>query len=628
MCGIAGIIQFDGPPISDDWVDALADELAHRGPDGLGGFRDDFEAADGVTVRVALVHTRLAVIDLQTGQQPMVSTVDGGGEGDDPDLVSVIFNGCIYNHRELRVELEGHGRRFETDHSDTEVILRGYEEWGGKECVTRLDGMFAYAIYDRQRRTIMLARDRVGEKPLYFACYEVGTVQTLVFASTVPAILAVAKLLGVSNSVEIESDWLGEYLRDGYCAPIALPQENIQLLKPGYSLQLDLTRCAAGSPTVYWEPKERRTLSATRGRDFATLIRSAVHDRLEADVPLGCFLSGGLDSSLITKYALEKKPDLKTYCVRMPDARYDESVIAAEVAEHLKSDHMTLDIDQSNAAEDLVHLIEQLGMPFADSSILPTYWVSRAAREHVKVALSGDGGDELFLGYERFQGADWLRKYRAFLGLIPAGALLKYHPKSRWSKLGRLARAARGDGYRGLTGIIDGQLLPQLVAANTPKAPAPITGIEGAQVYEFEHYLADDLLRKVDTAAMSVALEVRAPFLATEIVEEALATPIEELMPSGERKGLLKNIARQHLPAAIVDRPKMGFAIPLGEWFRSDQGNLRTLLEDHLQSVEPFPGLDLNLSVVRRLLQEHLEKKRDHTHRLFALLTLSIHAKK
>lgn len=326
----------------------------------------------------------------------------------------------------------------------------------------------------------------------------------------------------------------------------------------------------------------------------------------------------------------------------MPDERFDESAAATETAEHIGIEHHVLECDP-HPAEDLVMLIEQMGLPFGDSSLLPTYWVSKAARAHVKVALSGDGGDELFGGYRRHTIAPVLNKWHRLLGMIPASLLDRRVAGSKATYLARLATAARFGGYDELLAIFPTPDLRRLV----PSIDGETIGhhrfhrVDDPLRRDFTHYLPDDLLRKTDTASMAVGLEVRAPFLAKELVEAAMRTPLDVLMPNGERKGLLKQVARKYLPDHIVDRPKQGFAIPIGEWFRIDYGGMRQLLHDHINSSDPFPGLgdagvEISMGFVRTMMREHDaagERSinpwhgRDHSQRLYMVLVLSIWAK-
>ncbi|MDY7109996.1 MAG: asparagine synthase (glutamine-hydrolyzing) [Planctomycetota bacterium] len=665
MCGIGGILRTDGEPIPEEWLDAIDARIAYRGPDGEGRFRDrvEVDTPDGKkTVEVAFVHRRLSIIDHASGGQPMVSE---RGRTDEEGLVAVVFNGCIYNHRELRKELEAAGHRFATDHSDTEVLIHGWREWGAN-VIKHLEGMYAFAIWDRHAVSLYLARDAFGEKPLYYRNTQTPSAPTVAapvigFASDASSLWHYPPPDPVADD-ECRYGWLVSYLLLGYGLLRPLPGPDpvgVHEMSPGTG---DLFRgeeadpgCEfTGSDLVEWKPS---------ARPIEDLLDDAVHRRLEADVPLGCFLSGGVDSSLIAHFAKKHKPDLRTFSVRMPDPRYDESHHAEQVAAHIGTDHTTLDCDPK-PADDLVYLINLLGQPFADSSILPTYWVSRAAREHVKVAIAGDGGDELFVGYERYMAARFLRRHWRWLRLLPPRILKRFHPKSRLHKLGRLGDMARdyprlgiatmesiftqrginellslpsppGRGAGGESGRAMAEGLEELADSPSPGSlrspPSPRGRGEDAlaalRLCDIEHYLPNDLLRKVDTASMAVALEVRCPFLDRDLAAAVLAMPVDDLIPGGTRKGLLRNIARRYLPAEVVDRPKMGFAIPIGEWFRSDYGSMKTLLLDHLQSAEPFGPIRLDRKAVQRFIDEHMSGKRDHGQRLFALLTLSIRAR-
>ncbi len=615
MCGIGAILRVGGEPIPEAWLDAIDKRIAYRGPDGCGRFRDRVkDRTDGVnrTIEVALVHRRLSIIDHQGGGQPMVSA---RGRTGDEGLVAIVFNGCIYNHRELRRELEAAGHRFESDHSDVEVLLHGHRQWGDK-LQDRLEGMYAYALWDRNAGALSLGRDWFGEKPLYHRFDESGGSRLLVAASDAPAVAALA---GGSAAREELRDWVRNFLRFG-CAwrgrAIAGPGVRVDNVEPS-------------APDV-----EARDAELSED-EIERLLDQAVARRLEADVPLGCFLSGGTDSSLIACFARRHLPDLRTFCVRMNDPRYDESVHAAAVAAHLGTDHATLDAEAS-PAEDLIRLIGLLGQPFGDSSILPTYWVSRAARRHVKVALAGDGGDELFLGYERYQAARLLARYGA-LRWIPPHLLRRTHARSLPHKLGRLGEMARDFPSLGVLAtesiFTEGQIAALLDEPSPPPPSAedlpdpagdPLAALRDA---DLKGCLPDDLLCKVDTASMAVALEVRAPFLDRDLARAVLAVPPDRLIPGGKRKELLRRIARRHLPDSAVDRPKMGFAVPIGQWFRTDFGGLRALLLDNLHAVDPFGSVHLQRQEVRRLLDEHMSGRRDHGQRLFALLTLSLWAR-
>jgi asparagine synthase (glutamine-hydrolysing) len=621
MCGIGGILRTDGAPIPDAWLDMIDARIAARGPDGAGRFADRVDAdAAGPAVQVGFVHRRLCIIDPATGHQPMVGAARNGD-----GRLAVVFNGCIYNHRALRAELQALGHAFVTDHSDTEVLLHGYRAWG-EDLPARLEGMFAFAIWDRARRSLFLARDPFGEKPLYVR--ETGHI--VAFASE-PRCLALEGLAGAETSAADDRRWLRELLRWGY---VRSDGPGVRLLPAGFATVIRPAERRRTPGTGAVAPAPLPALDAPpTAEDVETRLAEAVAARLEADVPLGCFLSGGVDSSLVAAFALHDVPELATFCVRMPDPRYDESRFAAEVARYLGTRHVTLDA-QARPADDLVHLVDRLGQPFGDSSILPTYWVSAAAREHVAVALSGDGGDELFLGYERYRAARTVARLRPLFALLPESLAVGAHPKTlrfRLGRLGAMARDGRAMGIRAMEAIFSERQLDALLGPD-PEAAAPATAhrsgdpdaLAALRRWDLEHYLPDDLLRKVDTASMAVALEVRCPFLDRRLASTALALPLRVLSPPGTRKGLLRSIARRHLPATVVDRPKMGFAVPLGEWFRDDHGGMRSLLTDVLGATAPFGPFALEGSVVRRMLDEHLAGRRDHAHRLFTLLTLAL----
>lgn len=678
MCGIAGILRVhppgEGAPphpleaIPESWLDTLDGSIRHRGPDGAGRFRDRTVRPDGSVVDVALVHRRLSIIDHTGGHQPMVH--DGErlrpdltyAPGDTPvlaheaapgvPLVAVVFNGCVYNHRELRAELEASGHRFETDHSDTEVLVHGWRAWGLR-VVEEIDGMLAALTWDRSTGQLAAGRDAAGEKPLWQSC-DLPLART--YASTITG-LARLTACTLADWSPVYTSYFEPWLAGGHDdippMPFSLHRPNEWTVYPNSPGQggARLAARERANPVVIRSTKRHGRIPLDRDEigqrflfssDAGPVIEAAVASRLEADVPLGLFLSGGLDSALIAAIAHKSRPDIKAFTVRMPHPDYDESGAAAETARAIGLDHTVLDCE-AQPAEDLVKLVEQLGLPFGDSSLLPTYWVCKAARQHVKVALSGDGGDELFGGYRRYTVAPALNRWHRLLRLIPAGLLDVRKPGSRSAYLARLGTAARYGGYSELLAIFPTpdlrRLIPEIEGRST--GDGTFSRVDDPLRYDFEHYLADDLLRKTDTASMAVALEVRAPFLARDLVDAAMRTPLDVLMPRGERKGLLKQVARLYLPDHVVDRPKRGFAIPVGDWFRTDYGGMRRLLHDHLRSADPFPGLaeagvEIDLRFVGRMLAEHDaagERSvnpwhgRDHSQRLYMLLVLSVWAR-
>jgi asparagine synthase (glutamine-hydrolysing) len=712
MCGIGAIVRIwrpeqrehalstpHGASIPEPWLDAIDEGIKHRGPDGQGRFRDRALRPDGCVVDVALVHRRLSIIDHVGGHQPMVLVADGAADPGpgrvlsaseralacsrhereishpnaprEPLRIAVTFNGCIYNHRELRAELQGLGYAFATDHSDTEVLLHGWRAWG-PALIDRLDGMFACLIWDSGRRSLTSLRDPFGEKPLaeWAMTTELGPIVAL--AST-PAALARLSARGDGRERPIgpriaSGTWLSGWVQHGWCGNGPWDSASDQ---PGTAREIAGSRSMSGAlateirsarpaPPGVPAPLPARGHVEHHSRltvdDVDRLLRRAVQSRLDADVTLGCFLSGGIDSGLIARFAREHRPDITAYTVRMPVESFDESAFAASTARALGVRHRILDC-QMNPASDLVALIQQAGLPFGDSSLLPMRWVSAAAKREVSVALSGDGGDELFLGYQRQVAAPWLARLQrlgpdALDSLRAIGSMLGRSARRR-DRAMRLLDAACLGGYADLSAIFPAPLSRELGIFAEAESRWTAGGELGltdpdlaADPYAFElatrrfdraAYLPFDLLRKADLGSMSAALEVRAPFLEPDVVRASMLAPRDVLMPGGRRKGLLREVARRHLPREIVDRPKMGFAIPIGEWFRTDFGGMRTLLLDHLSSVEPFGpstlGIHLNAQFIQLLLDEHLGTglsgvvKRDHSQRLYMLLVLSIWAK-
>lgn len=685
--------------IPEAWLDILDDSIKHRGPDGQGRFRQRTTRPDGTVVDVALVHRRLSIIDHADGHQPMVignHTIPRGpraskgspphspteplaqARGPEPNpapettppllsreghpyqplptptdhhtcpkcgpaTLAVVFNGCIYNHRELRAELESAGHTFHTDHSDTEVLLHGWREWG-EHLTEHLEGMFALAIFDGRTGTLIASRDVAGEKPLYASVR--ADRASYVFCSSPAGILKLGDRLpldpdtpepGVIGHANHIKHHLPMWIDVGYDWEMPVP--GFEEIPPHTTWGvLPVMQLAGAAPA--WAPiSTPRNAGPLADIDaLEQLLDESTRIRLEADVPVGCFLSGGVDSSLIAAFAKRHRPDIRSFTVRMPQGTYDESPYAERAARHLGLNHATLDC-QADPASDLVRLIHQLGLPFGDSSLLPTSWLSAAARQAATVAISGDGGDELYCGYERHVVEQRFRNWAWLLRLCPTAMLPQRDPKSPLTKAARLAEWSR----RGVsTAIFDARDSARLEGTPAPRwKKAALNSRVDRPRLDFAQYLPCDILRKTDTASMAVALEVRSPFLSSESRAFGLFAPLSQLMRNNQRKGLLRALARRHLPAEIVDRPKMGFAIPIGEWFRTDYGGMRQLLYDHLESADPFPGLaeagvEFNMDFVRRMLREHDaagERSvnpwhgRDHSQRLYMLVVLSIWCK-
>ena len=609
MCGIGGIVRIDGQPINQDRLEKMRAWLDPRGPDGWGiEYVDSNNAA-------AFVHTRLSVVDLMGGHQPMkVPATAEHGE------LTLVFNGEIYNHRTLRKRLTRRGHPFVSDHCDTEVLLHGYREWG-TELPKHLHGMFAFAIWDSKRKSVFMARDRIGKKPLYLW----WDAKQLVFGSLLGALLA-----GLDQTPDIDPMALAQYLTFGYTTSASL-LEGILELPAGHWMLMTAEGPMDGQS--YWQPPPLSRSSTKLGAvpSIDEVLNDAVSRRLEADVPLGCFLSGGIDSSLIAAMAQRHAGTrLKTFSVAMPDARYDESPYARQVATHLGTEHHELHAT-ADVEGDLMRLVQTFAEPTADSSVLPTYWLSKATREHVTVALSGDGGDELFGGYDRYRALRLLGRWRGVLKTLPHVLVAGRDQKSWTARLGRLINAAKhrnaASQYMELIRIFTPQQLGWLGMPATGAADqlldweSEADPAEAARRWDLQHYLPYDLLRKVDRAAMAVSLEVRCPMLDTQVMDLAGHLPLTVLMPGGRSKALLRQVAAKYVPAAIVKRPKAGFAVPIGSWFRKD---LSPMLRDWLLRADRLETVGFRLARVGQMLDDHVAGRTNHTHRLFALLTLSM----
>ncbi|MEM9064209.1 MAG: asparagine synthase (glutamine-hydrolyzing) [Planctomycetota bacterium] len=641
MCGIAGILRVapaptglepgEWPPapesrIPERWLDALDSGIMHRGPDDQGRHRDRVAMEDGSTVDVAFVHRRLTVIDPDGGAQPMVA----GGHAH-RGRVALVFNGCIYNNGPLRHQLKSAGARFETGSSDTEVLLQAYRNWG-RDMLEQIEGMYAFGVWDARKAQVILGRDPAGEKPLYTARLPDGS--GYAFASTASAL--VNFLRSIDREIERRHtprplgsvEWVAT--GGGRNAPI----DGVHVVPPGTRVTIQMVRgqAEAESKTHWAPPPKRERRSMVTAQQFDQSLEGIVAARMQSDVPLGVFLSGGVDSSLIAYYASKRmrtqQMRLLSFCLRMPDDQHDESGYAEAVAHQLGTEHQTFLYDGS-PLEDLETLVRSSGLPLGDSSILPTYWLCKCARNSITVALTGDGADELFGGYQRHVAASLLDSYGPLLRIIPERLLPQRDPKSGGAKLARLIKAARNRGYADLRAVFPSHELRRLIGPQADewlKRPEAGKNVGDPLMHDFLSYLPRDILRKVDTASMAVGLEVRAPFLDRGLIAAAFREPISALMPGRQRKGLLRRIARAHLNAELVDRPKMGFALPLARWFREDHGGLTSALGDLLKGQEPFPGLDVTIPPKHalRLISEHKKGRRDHSQRLFQLLSLSV----
>jgi asparagine synthase (glutamine-hydrolysing) len=563
----------------------MAGTLVHRGPDDTGVWSSD----DGA---VALAHRRLSIVDLSPlGRNPM-SWDDG--------RLWITFNGEIYNFLELRQELEAAGQRFKS-HTDTEVILAAYDRWG-VDCVQRLVGMFAFALWDERRKRLWLVRDRLGKKPLYYA--EHGG--RLRFASELKGIVA-----DTTVPREVDPAAIGQYLRYGYIPSPLTIYRHVRKLAPAHQLIWE-----GGQIVVdrYWDPLAYvATVPVNSDTDaeraLEAKLATAIRQRCIADVPLGAFLSGGIDSSLVVAMMQEQSPiPIRTFTIRFEDPEYNEADHAAAVARHIGTNHHEQTCGGAEMLATVDHLADMFDEPFADSSAVPTYLVSKIAREHVTVALSGDGGDELFFGYPRYayhsRGA-WalalprpVRRTAAFL----ASRL----PRRRLRRIADVLRSDDPDAYARFVAWWPPDDIQRLTGSTADAGFLYADVLERCGTVQREarpglldlvSYLPEDILTKVDRASMAVSLEVRAPLLDHRVVEFALGLPLRFKRRRGSMKWLLRQLLFKRVPRQLIERPKMGFGVPLAQWFR---GPLRAQMDTYCAGsdledlgIDPVPTREL-----------------------------------
>jgi len=622
MCGITGIVDFGGHARDEAHarIKRMADSIIHRGPDEEGFYVDDF---------VALGHRRLSIIDLSSGQQPMAA-LDG--------KVNIVFNGEIYNFVELRAALEARGHRFKTQ-CDTEVILLGYLEWG-EHCVERLNGMFAFAIWDARFRRLMLARDRVGKKPLYY--YRKGSL--VAFASELKALRA-----GELCPDAVDPEALDCYFSLGYIPAPKTIYKGVRKLRAARCLTIS---GAAETERQYWrlsfaDPVERSLEEATE--EFEPLLDDAVKCRLMSEVPLGAFLSGGIDSSLVVSSMarLLQRPAI-TNSIGFDDRQFDELPVAGAIAAHLKTDHHEFRV-KPKAVDVLERIAWHFDEPLADSSAVPTWYVCEMARRTVTVALSGDGGDERFGGYT-FRYLPHMMESRiraavpASLRHVVFGTLGTLWPAS--AKLPKPLRLrtifenlSKGDAeafYCDLAFLRD-DARDALYSPDFTTALRGFTPMETVQPYysqsdaedalgrsqyaDIHFYMTDDVLVKVDRMSMAHSLEVRSPLLDHRVIEFAAKLPTGLKVDARGGKRLLRALAARRLPREIVNQPKRGFSIPAARWLRTE---LRPLAESIILDRNRFFSNILNEHKIRQMWGEHLSGARDHSVFLWGLMMLGL----
>ena len=617
MCGIAGIVDAGaGHKIEAAAIHRMCQAIVHRGPDDEGIFVKD---GAGLGMR------RLSIIDLSGGRQPIFN---------EDQSIWVVFNGEIYNFPELKPELEARGHRFYT-HTDTEVIVHLYEEMGA-ECVQKLRGMFAFAVYDSRRQSLLIARDRLGKKPLHYALED----GKLYFGSEIKSLLAVAPQLA-----ELDLQGILQYLYYGYILEPQTAFRNIKKLPPGHVLEF---RDGAIKIKQYWDvPTYGTSHPASEGEVLEELDRrlgEATRIRLISDVPLGALLSGGVDSSIVVALmARASSGPVKTFSIGFENEKFNESHYARLVAERFCTEHHELTV-KPELEETLDHLSRMMEEPFGDSSMLPTYYVCRMARQHVTVAVSGDGGDELFAGYDRYLTSLTRRRYDGIPGWIGKLYREQLHGRLPGRMYGRNlawnATLSPRDRYldtmsffpalhreralfdEGFLRIADGLADPLAqFRGYYDNAPAP-DAMSRLLYLDTKTYLVGDILTKVDRMSMLTSLEVRVPMLDHQFVEWVAALPIEWKLRGHTRKYLLKKLAeRLQIPSELLHRPKQGFQLPLVDWMRREmkESVLQILLEPRTLQRGYFKP-----RAVRALVEEHLSKRRNRSGLLWRLLVLEL----
>jgi asparagine synthase (glutamine-hydrolysing) len=632
MCGIAGILSLSPDARVDDAaLRTMADQLRHRGPDDAGFYLDP-------QARCGFAFRRLSIIDLKTGNQPL-SNEDG--------TIWTVLNGEIYNYRELRAELVSLGHKFATQ-SDTETIVHLYEQHG-RACFERLSGMFAIAIWDQSRGRLLLARDRLGKKPLVYAvCGE-----RLYFASEAKALLALPEM-----PRRLDPQSLHRYLIFQYVPAPHSIYTGFKKVLPGH---YELFEAGAAQTPAWQEPRPRNCCGQAFWRvpdpppfdgsyedakaRLGELLTDAVAARLISDVPLGAFLSGGIDSSIVV--GLMRKlgvSPLRTFSIGFADARYDETPYARRIAQLFATEHHEYTVTPQ-AREVLDTLAWHYDEPFADSSAIPTYYLSRWTRESVTVALTGDAGDECFAGYDRYRAAQLAGSLDRLphgmrRGLAKLAAIVPHgQPKTRTRQLYRFLRAvsqAPALRYMDWVNIFSPAML---LAGYRPEFRAqldldePVRWFDGLYNHtagppaarairtDFETYLPYDLLTKVDIASMACSLECRSPFLDHRLVEFALSLPLSWRLRGRNTKRILKDWAAGLLPPEIMARRKMGFAVPIGQWFR---GELREYLRDLLFAPEALSGRIFRPEWLRDLFEGHLSGRANYEAPLWSLLMVEL----
>jgi len=641
MCGFTGFIggeAFIGTHDSELLLRKMNDTIIHRGPDSE-GYWFDFNA------KVALGHRRLAIVDLSpAGSQPMTSHTG---------RFVIVFNGEIYNHLELRDKLEANDVIVSwRGHSDTESLLACFESWGVQKTVEECEGMFAFAVWDTQSECLTLGRDRIGEKPLYFGWQN----DTFLFGSEIKALKVHPAFQGVLNR-----DAITLLLRYSYIpAPYSI-YKGINKLLPGYLVKISANDSALEF-IEYWSAKkicEQSVNNVFNGNaneaveELERILKHSIKQQMTADVPLGAFLSGGIDSSTVVALmqAQSDRP-IKTFSIGFSEEGYNEAIHAKAVAEHLGTEHTELYVTPEETMRVIPQLAQFFDEPFSDSSQIPTYLVSKMASEYVTVSLSGDGGDELFCGYNRYI---MTRKYWNKLGKISplirtffAKAIVCISIKA-WDRVnkilpaqyrmynlgdkmhkasGVLAAESASDLYKGLVSrfrspeslVING-VEPEIAITSLTRKPKLSDDIEQMMALDLVSYLPDDILTKVDRASMAVSLESRVPFVNHKVVEFAWTLPLKYKLRKGITKWCLKEILYKYVPKSLIDRPKMGFAVPLDAWLR---GPLKQWASGLIEEKRLIKEGIFKPDLIRKIWYEHQTDKRNWQHQLWSILMFQL----
>ena len=622
MCGIAGYWDKNGADVSI--VERMAMRIQHRGPDDAGIWLDEGQG-------LALAHRRLSIIDLSpAGHQPMVSPCG---------RFTLVYNGEIYNHRDLRAELEDEGGHFDwRGHSDTETLLAGLRHWGVEGTLKRLNGMFAFALWDKAERNLFLARDRMGEKPLYYGC----SGETFLFGSELKSLSAHPHWKG-----DVDRNALALYMRHN-CVPTPWSiYQGISKLPAAHFVVVREAGQVVSEPQCYWDLRQIATSSSADANgsqeefidELDKLLRDAVGRRMTADVPLGAFLSGGFDSSTVVALmqAQSARP-VKTFTIGFHEKDYNEAEHAKAVAKHLGTDHTELYVTPEEAMAVIPRLPAIWDEPFSDSSQIPTLLISELARQHVTVSLSGDGGDELFCGYSRYTQGYQIWKTmrllpvpmrRALGGLLqaipgaPLESLVRFLPKrfqiphlaDRLPKLAAVVKEDSGElYYRQLVShwkdpakVVRSGVEP-LTLFDMPERLPKLPGLREYMMYlDSMTYLPDDILTKVDRASMAVSLEARVPLLDHRVVEFSWRTPTSLKYRDGKGKWLLREVLYRYIPRALMERPKMGFGVPIDAWLN---GPLREWAEELLNEKRLREEGFFDPVPIRKMWQEHVTGQR------------------